>query len=206
MKKKIILVVATFLLLSGLSYAWFTGVYCAPDSVIATTDLIRAKTECQTYKNYSCCWRLLKQEQKPKDITGCYFMDMKGCTEYLGPKMIEWTKTNKPEFLAAAQADLEEMYLYYGIGVVDPPPDPVLSQCSDGKNNDTGEDFLVDMADPGCSSPEDDSESPNPETPPPDPDPNPGDCSACEAELSALKTKIQTIKDELQTILNGIGD
>ena len=202
MKKNIILVATFLLLASGLSYAWFTGVYCAPDSVI--TDLIRAKTECQTYKNYSCCWALLKQEQKPKDIFGCYFMDMAGCTEYLGPKMIEWTQTNKPEFLATAQADLEEMYLYYGIGVVDPDPEPVIPQCSDGKNNDIGEDFLVDYPnDPGCTSPEDDSESPNPVIDP-DPDPDPVDCSMCDAELSSLKTKIQNLKNELQTILNGL--
>jgi PKD domain len=36
------------------------------------------------------------------------------------------------------------------------------TQCSDGINNDPAEDFLVDAADPGCSSPSDDSELGNP--------------------------------------------
>ena len=133
-------------------------------------------------------------------------MDMAGCTEYLGPKMIEWTQTNKPEFLATAQADLEEMYLYYGIGVVDPDPDPdpVLPECSDRKNNDPGEDFLVDFPkDPGCTSPEDDSESPNPVIDP-DPDPDPVDCSACEAEIDAFEAQIIIIKQKLLEIINGL--
>lgn len=39
-------------------------------------------------------------------------------------------------------------------------------QCSDGANNDNGEDILIDWpADPGCTSPSDTTESPNP--PPP---------------------------------------
>jgi len=40
----------------------------------------------------------------------------------------------------------------------DDPPTPVVYQCNDGKDNDG--DTLVDMADPGCSSPTDNSESP----------------------------------------------
>jgi PKD domain len=35
-------------------------------------------------------------------------------------------------------------------------------QCSDGINNDPAEDLLIDTADPGCSSPSDDSELGNP--------------------------------------------
>ena len=59
--------------------------------------------------------------------------------------------------------------------------------------------------DPGCTSPEDDSESPNPVIDPdPDPDPDPVDCSTCDAELSALKMKIQNLKNELQTIIDTI--
>ena len=41
------------------------------------------------------------------------------------------------------------------------------TQCSDGVNNDPGEDFLIDTADPGCSSPSDNSELGNPPPPPP---------------------------------------
>jgi PKD domain len=41
------------------------------------------------------------------------------------------------------------------------------TECSDGINNDPEEDFLIDLADPGCASPSDDSELGNPPPPPP---------------------------------------
>jgi beta-glucanase (GH16 family) len=44
-------------------------------------------------------------------------------------------------------------------GTATPPPPP---QCSDGVNNDPSEDSLVDLADPGCTTAQDNSESPNP--------------------------------------------
>ena len=43
---------------------------------------------------------------------------------------------------------------------------PAPAQCSDGVNNDPAEDSLVDAADPGCSSPTDNSEAGNPAPPP----------------------------------------
>ena len=48
-------------------------------------------------------------------------------------------------------------------GPPSPPPPPVLSQCSDGIDNDG--DGLVDLADPGCADASDDDESDDPNSP-----------------------------------------
>lgn len=59
-----------------------------------------------------------------------------------------------------------------------PPPPPPAPQCSDGVNNDAGEDSLIDFPnDPGCTSSTDDSESPNPQPHPPPPPPPPGEAT-----------------------------
>ena len=50
-----------------------------------------------------------------------------------------------------------------------PPPPPPLAACADGLDNDG--DSLVDLADPGCSSPTDDDETNSPPPPPPGDEP-----------------------------------
>ncbi|MBI4151938.1 hypothetical protein HY496_03120, partial [Candidatus Woesearchaeota archaeon] len=56
--------------------------------------------------------------------------------------------------------------------VVPPPPPP--AQCADGKDNDN--DGLIDLADPGCASPQDNDET-NVVVPPPPPPPPPAQCA-----------------------------
>lgn len=82
--------------------------------------------------------------------------------------------------------ELANIPLQIASSVPPPPPPPPAMQCGDGLDNDG--DAKIDLADPGCTDANDDSESPDPQT--------------IEQRVAALESAVATIQAQLASYVS----